>query len=579
MTPLLPEAERTAMHRIVGTLRLDGALTSGTAAEREYGYVPVSDGCELAYVLWRAADEAARPTILNYSAYDEGAARLEKARRFLDAGYNFLGVNVRGTGASGGEFSYYHPSEGEDGADIIAWAARQPWCDGNIGMVGASYGGHTQIKVAALRPANLRAIVPIATDGCDYRDEAMAGGIFNAGMLAHWSFTEQPARARAGIEERLVGGDADAGAKGQDRNLSFFEAREHPFYDDWWRARSLDLLAADVRVPALFIHAWQDEWIRPNGALRLFSLLGSPAKRIILQNGPHRLSGYGLNRREQMRWLDRWVKGIDNGAERDHPIQILWEAVETEDADDIVPGWSTGHRVWPPEEIAWTSMTMTASGELDPDQHMLCPADGERRYIYPLATENPGSDESFQAIPLPLGCLHYHSAPMPDDMAILGAPRLTLYFSVDRRDVDFQFTLKDIDPEGNALYLQRALLRASLRGIDETLSDEAEIVQSFAGPEPLEPGKIVRAVISFAALGHVVRKGHRIELSILAPPATPSPVWSFVGQASPVVVTIQHGRDFPSHLALPVLVGLRAQAAPPDKRMRNQPVRRSAAGE
>lgn len=543
---------------------------------QECSYVRMADGTRLAYTLWRPKDIRRYPTLLNYSSYAESGTTFDQARRFLDAGYAYIGVNVRGTGASEGAYSYYQPAEAEDGAAVIEWAAAQRWSTGNIGMVGPSYGAHTQIAVAALRPLHLKAIVPISVEGNEYRDEAMTGGLFNAAMMAEWVFKTQPDLARRSVDARIAAGDAECGAihARQPANPSYEEVLEHPLFDEWWRARSLDAVIGQVTVPTLIIHAWQDEWIRPNGAIRLFKLLNHVRKRLVLQNGQHVLSGYLINQREQMRWLDRWVKGESNGVELEPPVTVHWEVTEQEESASASPGWTTTYAEWPPSNLEWLSFYLTAAGELGPEAVRACADHGARRYVYPLGTELMGSAEQFRLAPYPLGTLSYRTARMKSDMVILGAPQLSFYFSSDQPDTDFMFTLKDIDSAGNTLFLQRSVLRASLRAVDQASSTSDEIVQKFTHVEKLVPGEIYDVRLSLSALGHVVREGHRLELSILSPGAVPNPVWGFAPALPSSVNTLYHSDRYPSELKLPVLPGEKAQKSTPDSgALRNQPCR------
>lgn len=543
---------------------------------REYGYLAMEDGTRLAYVVWRAKEKGEYPTIVNYSAYGQSATPFAEAKRFLEAGYAYVGVNVRGTGSSEGTFSYYQEIEGPDGAEIIAWAAAQRWSTGDIGMVGASYGGHTQIKVAALRPPHLRAIVPLATEGSEYRDEAMPGGIFNAGLMAHWTFGEQPNRARVGTDTRIREGDAECAAIRaiQSPNRSYGEVLQHPLYDDWWRARALDTIASQVMVPTLLIHGWQDEWIRPNGAIRLFKLLKSRHKKLLLQNGPHRLTPYEINQREQMRWLNRWVKGERNNVEMELPITVLWEVTEPEVSTRAAPGWITTYPTWPVPNVEWSTLYLTAGGELSPEKPSTAENQGMRSYVYPLGTELVGSNEQFNLAPLPLGTLNYRTAPMISDTVLLGSPQLIFYFSSDQVDTDFMFTLKDIDPSRNTLFLQRTVLRASLRAVDEGLSSQDEVIQAFTRMEKLVPDKVYEVMLSLSAFGHVLRKGHRLEFSILAPNSVPNPIWGFASTLESSVNNIYHSELYPSKLQLPVVRGEKAlRPAPSLGTLRNQPFR------
>ena len=51
--------------------------------------------------------------------------------------------------------------ETQDAYEITEWFASQPWCDGNIGMLGGSYLGITQLMAASTKPPHLRALFPI----------------------------------------------------------------------------------------------------------------------------------------------------------------------------------------------------------------------------------------------------------------------------------------------------------------------------------------------------------------------------------------------------------------------------------
>src|SRR5215469_3143411 len=67
-------------------------------AYREFGYVPMKDGVRLAYVVWRPKATGRYPTVFVYGPYNENATAFRRVQRFVEAGYAFLGVNMRGTG-------------------------------------------------------------------------------------------------------------------------------------------------------------------------------------------------------------------------------------------------------------------------------------------------------------------------------------------------------------------------------------------------------------------------------------------------------------------------------------------------
>ena len=53
----------------------------------------------------------------------------------------------------------YDLPEQHDGVAVVEWLARQPWCNGQVGMWGISWGGFNALQVAALAPPALKAIV------------------------------------------------------------------------------------------------------------------------------------------------------------------------------------------------------------------------------------------------------------------------------------------------------------------------------------------------------------------------------------------------------------------------------------
>jgi hypothetical protein len=123
-----------------------GSPSLDEGAYREFGYLPMKDGVRLAYVIWLPQKAGRYPVVLHYSPYGSNAAPLREASRFLEAGYAFLGVNMRGTGCSEGvdleDGSARATTVGRDGAEVVEWAAAQPWSTGRIGMIGNSYAVH-----------------------------------------------------------------------------------------------------------------------------------------------------------------------------------------------------------------------------------------------------------------------------------------------------------------------------------------------------------------------------------------------------------------------------------------------------
>jgi putative CocE/NonD family hydrolase len=91
--------------------------------------------------------------------------------------------SVRGTGKSGGAFTFHGAKEIRDIYEIVEWAAGQPWCNGNVGMLGISYFAVVQQMVAQLQPPHLKAICPLFAATDQYRDWWYHGGILCVAWL------------------------------------------------------------------------------------------------------------------------------------------------------------------------------------------------------------------------------------------------------------------------------------------------------------------------------------------------------------------------------------------------------------
>ena len=169
----------------VGGGRVSTGADSDVVVERNV-LIPLHDGVRLAGDLFRPADTGRYPTLVSYYPYhkdDVIGSRLDHPNRYFAArGYAVLLVDFRGLGSSEGiRWEHMDPREGEDGAEIIEWAAAQPWSDGKVGMWGMSYGGASTLYAASNRPAHLRAAVAVAGDVDIYHEINYPGGCLIGG--------------------------------------------------------------------------------------------------------------------------------------------------------------------------------------------------------------------------------------------------------------------------------------------------------------------------------------------------------------------------------------------------------------
>src|SRR5210317_1476362 len=146
--------------------------------EIENLYIPLADGVRLAARLWlpEDAEQNPVPALLEYIPYrkrDFMRIRDEPMHRYYAGhGYAAVRVDLRGSGDSDGILEdEYLPREQEDALEVINWLTRQPWCDGNVGMTGISWGGFNALQVAARRPPALKAIITHCSTDDRYTDD------------------------------------------------------------------------------------------------------------------------------------------------------------------------------------------------------------------------------------------------------------------------------------------------------------------------------------------------------------------------------------------------------------------------
>ena len=144
----------------------------------ENEWIPLPDGRRLSSRIWipENAEKKPVPAILEYLPYRkrDGTAQRDESTypAFAESGYAGVRVDISGTGESDGDFDdEYSPRELADACEVIEWISKQPWCDGNLGMMGISWGGFNSLQVAALRPSALKAIISIGSTVDRYNDD------------------------------------------------------------------------------------------------------------------------------------------------------------------------------------------------------------------------------------------------------------------------------------------------------------------------------------------------------------------------------------------------------------------------
>lgn len=277
-----------------------------------YGYLKTRDGTTLSVqvVLPGPVEDGPYPAVVEYSGYDPsnpGTGQPQYKLLVPPMGIAWIGVNIRGTGCSGGAFNFFETLQTLDGYDAIETVAAQPWSNGRVGMVGISYGGISQLFVAQTRPPHLDVITPLSVIDDTWRGTLYPGGIFNDGFALGW--TEERLQqnkwpnpdAPTWVQERIDDGDKTCAdnmlLRGQNVDL-IKQIDDHPYtsdFDDEFRYDFPDGTAS--LAPEHFVHkikartfiagSWQDEQTGGHWANILNRFSPNTDVRVVGQNGVH----------------------------------------------------------------------------------------------------------------------------------------------------------------------------------------------------------------------------------------------------------------------------------------------------
>src|ERR1700754_3433836 len=291
-----------------GQRRLNGPQTSGreyrNLSEPRYRTrrhlnvrIPMRDGVELMADIYRPDADGAFPALVDASPYARQIQDLGAPAGFIEAGatdfwvprgYVHVIVNLRGTGGSGGTFAFFDAQERRDMHDVIEWVAEQPWCDGNLGMLGISYFAMTQLEAAVERPPHLKAIMPVAGT-FDLYDSATHHGLVSTSFVTPFlsmigmtsGHTNRLWRRKVldavrtilrtpATHRKFATFNGEAAMTGLKVLLKLHHdphpwddlwraiVVEHPLRDAWWEDRNILPLLDRVEVPVYLGCDWQN---------------------------------------------------------------------------------------------------------------------------------------------------------------------------------------------------------------------------------------------------------------------------------------------------------------------------------
>jgi putative CocE/NonD family hydrolase len=548
--------------------------------------VTMRDGVALRADILLPSAEGKFPALIYRTPYGKHFA-LKEYKTFEKAvarGYAVVVQDVRGRYASDGEFVAYQ-NEGRDGFDTIEWAAKQPWCDGNVGTFGLSYPGAVQWLAAVENPPHLKAMVPAMTFSTP-RNFFYSGGVFDGSWLEWiWMNIAPDIRKRNNLAGPRTHEEAAETWKREHQRMEtflplrdlpdlkdvapfYYEWLAHPPADPWWDWGELRNKYGKVHTAVLNLSGWYDEAYGPDGATTNFNGLlkdrgeKDPRTRTII--GPWTHGEQEKTRAGErefgpsaaidydeliLRWMDRYVRGIQNGVDREKPVRLF----------------VMGKNVWRDEEAWPLARANTQTYYLRSESNTARFArlnqtapDRAGRYnelisdpAHPVTDPyTPYGAHDYHALAGRKDVLVYDSDPLPADTEVTGPIHAEMFISADVPDVDLWLRLLDVAPDGTALNLMSPgldVLRASYRN---------EKVQ----PELLKPGEIYRLNLNNMVTSNVFRAGHQIRVQISGAffPHFSRNLQSGESEVTssamcPAHIRIHHDPDHRSRIELPVV--------------------------
>ena len=483
----------------------------------EHTLIPLKDGTMLAARIWLPVDAEKNPVpaILEYLPYRKRDGTYERdalTHPYL-AGHGYAGirVDIRGTGESGGLlFDEYAKQEQDDGVEVIAWLAAQPWCNGAVGMMGISWGGFNGLQIAARRPPALKAIVTICSTDDRYADDAhyMGGTLLTAGLeWASFFFGSMCLPP----DPVLVGDGWRAMWLQRLENMPLFFERwlQHQRRDAYWKHGSVCEDYEAIQCPVYAVGGWTDGY--KNAIPRLLERLTVPRKGLIgpwAHGYPHfALPGPQIGfLQEMLRWWDYWLKGIDTRV-TDEPMLRAWmtESVKPATHHEVLPGRWIAEPLWPPSGMTSRRLFLTDEGLLDAAAPLTARAVCSPQTVGKCSGEwvpfGRGRDQAGDQQEDDTCSLVFETPPLDKPIEILGAAIVSLDVASDRPIANLAVRLCDVHPSGESLRVSYGVLNLTHRGGHEK-------------PLPLAPGERYRVHIQLNDAGSVFPVSHRVRLAL-----------------------------------------------------------------
>lgn len=494
---------------ILGTTQIAYAQQAATE-QSEYAapegsfeaYATMRDQTKLAGNVFLPEGDGPFPCIVTRTPYlkDARYASAEAVKKYTDAGFAFMAQDVRGKGRSEGFYRAF-VDDGPDGYDTIEWMAEQDWCNGKVGITGASAMGITSNLAATYDPPHLEAAYVVVAPSSRLTG-SFIGGAFKEKDSGDWS-------RRQGIAEEVIAANA---ANYSDKA--------------YWGNGEINENRKYIDIPMYNYGGWYD--IFNEGNVRNFSYLqnegadGARGNQKLTMgpfghgplSGDLEYEGGGLRGNvvdgvdQEIRWFEYWLKGVDNGIMDEAPVNAFMMASARKGAMSDKNRWME-FGDWPPAPRE-RAFYLQPDGSLSNRK-----ATGTASMTYTSDPANPvptvgGANLTFERGPMDqreIGerddYIRFETAPLEEDVIIAGPVTMKLFASTDGPDTDFMVKLVDVYPDGYEAIVLDSALRTRYR--NGRMPDEIEMMY---------PGTPEELTIDLWDTAITFEKGHKIQVAI-----------------------------------------------------------------
>lgn len=495
--------------------------------------IVMDDGIIVRCDVYRPDDEKAYPAILTYGPYGKGMHfstgyapfwnRIKTAypeilegtsgkymnwetvdpEKWVPKGYAIVRIDSRGAGRSEGIIDCLSSRETKDFYNCIEFIGEQPWCDGNVGLLGISYYAMTQWRVAAERPPHLKAIIPFEGSSDFYREMARHGGI-RQDFSDFW-YPRQVRSVQHGLGRRGLKSDFYDSYLSGPESLDNDELEKNrvdmlqetlknelitaPYYTD----RNFDL--TNIEVPVLSCGSWGGAGLHLRGNTEGYLAVSSKEKFLEIHGLEHFTEFYtDYGRTMQQAFFDHYLKGQNTWHQA--PVHLRLRNVDGSFTD-------RDENEWPIARTQWTKFYFNEDGRF---------------------TITPNDDYQLTFSADDHAGISFFTAPLEEEMVITGPIMGKLFISSTTTEANIHLTMRVLDPNGKDItfisandyfgQIANGWLRASHRKIDPAKSTFYRPWHTHDEKWPLVPGEKVECDVEVWPTSVIIPKGYRLGFCI-----------------------------------------------------------------